>query len=261
MSHNPLISMEKPQCVLLHGFGIDSRVWAPFAKLLSKRFQVHLIDLPGYGDNKEQAIETWQCEELADFVLSRAPAKALWIGWSLGGMLATFIAAHHPHRVSGLITIASNPKLVANEEWPHAMSQHDFENFAENLHQAYEQTLQRFLMLNCLGNEKVYSQLRQIKALAKNKPHQQSLLHGMSLLQRLDVRPLLGSIRCPVRQIFGERDKLVPQLVAQKIQWLYPGMKSTIIPKAGHAPFLSHPTDTYAEVEEFYDTHIRHAHH
>jgi len=36
--------------------------------------------------------------------------QAIWVGWSLGGLVATHMALHHADYVSKLVTVASSPK-------------------------------------------------------------------------------------------------------------------------------------------------------
>ena len=38
--------------MLLHGWGMDSRIWGDFAEALSAHFSLFIIDLPGLGQSK-----------------------------------------------------------------------------------------------------------------------------------------------------------------------------------------------------------------
>ena len=55
---------------------------------------------------------------MAEVVLRQAPDKAIWLGWSLGGLVASQIALTHPERVLALVTVASSPCFSARDEWP-----------------------------------------------------------------------------------------------------------------------------------------------
>lgn len=54
---------------------------------------------------------------MAEAVLQQAPDKAIWLGWSLGGLVASQIALTHPERVQALVTVASSPCFSARDEW------------------------------------------------------------------------------------------------------------------------------------------------
>lgn len=102
--------------VMLHGWGVNSAVFTALPNLLPQ-YRFHFVDLPGFGDSDVVAgdINDW----LARIVAS-VPTPAIWIGWSLGGLVATLAALKYPQYVSALCTIASSPCFMArdNEAWP-----------------------------------------------------------------------------------------------------------------------------------------------
>lgn len=95
--------------VLLHGWGLNAEVWRYTAERLAPHFCLHLVDLPGYGRSENFGAMT--LAEMAEIVLDGAPEKASWLGWSLGGLVASQVALSAPQRVEKLITVASSPCL------------------------------------------------------------------------------------------------------------------------------------------------------
>lgn len=93
----------------LHGHPGSGRCMSVFTKHLSRRFQTLAPDLRGYGSSRVQQNFTMtdhliDLEALLDcFHIDRY----LVLGWSLGGILAMELAFRYPHRVSGLILIAT----------------------------------------------------------------------------------------------------------------------------------------------------------
>jgi pimeloyl-ACP methyl ester carboxylesterase len=80
-----------PALVLLHGFGIDSRVWKPQIKSLSSRFTIIAWDAPGAGHSSDPppsfGLNDWAtC--LATLLDSVGIKKAHILGLSWGGILA-----------------------------------------------------------------------------------------------------------------------------------------------------------------------------
>ena len=108
-----------PPLVLLHGWGWHSGIWEPIAPYLSQYYQLFLIDLPGCGQSPLifQDDKDYTCENLAAAFFEVVPAEATWLGWSLGGMLAWWIAIHFPRKVTRLITVATSPKFLSEKEW------------------------------------------------------------------------------------------------------------------------------------------------
>ncbi|VFS85722.1 Pimelyl-[acyl-carrier protein] methyl ester esterase [Raoultella planticola] len=96
--------------------GLNARVWDCVTPELASHFTLHLVDLPGYG--RSSGFGALSLEEMAQQVLSQAPEQAIWLGWSLGGLVASQIALQHPGRVQALVTVASSPCFGADGDWP-----------------------------------------------------------------------------------------------------------------------------------------------
>lgn len=83
---------------------------------LASHFTLHLVDLPGYG--RSGGFGAMSLEEMAQRVLENAPERAIWLGWSLGGLVASQVALSHPDRVQALVTVASSPALALTTAGP-----------------------------------------------------------------------------------------------------------------------------------------------
>ncbi|MBU5567469.1 alpha/beta fold hydrolase, partial [Escherichia sp. S69_ASV_4] len=70
--------------VLLHGWGLNAEVWRCIDEELSSHFTLHLVDLPGFG--RSRGFGALSLADMAEAVLQQAPDKAIWLGWSLGGV-------------------------------------------------------------------------------------------------------------------------------------------------------------------------------
>ena len=103
--------------ILLHGWGMGSPFLIPLAKSLSESYQVYLIDLPGYGGNFSGTFPD-NLDEFCEELLETLPSKAIWGGWSMGGLIAQKIACRYPDRVLALITLNSSPAFMEKESWP-----------------------------------------------------------------------------------------------------------------------------------------------
>ena len=73
--------------VLLHGWGLNAEVWRCIDEELSSHFTLHLVDLPGFG--RSRGFGAMSLADMAEAVLRQAPDKAIWLGWSLGGLVAS----------------------------------------------------------------------------------------------------------------------------------------------------------------------------
>lgn len=96
----------KGTLVLLHGLGGSAEDWAPAAKLLSKDFTVHALDLPGSAGGPRTG-KGYETEPLARWVLEKiGKAPVFLAGHSLGGRVAGEVAALAPARVRALALVS-----------------------------------------------------------------------------------------------------------------------------------------------------------
>ncbi len=95
-----------PPLVLLHGLGRRWQVFMPVIPALSLRWHIFAPDLRGHGKSSRVARGyhgPQYSEDIACLLLERVAAPAVLFGHSLGGMLAMWVASHHPELVRALI--------------------------------------------------------------------------------------------------------------------------------------------------------------
>ncbi len=239
------------ELVMLHGWGMNSSVWSDFAHQLAADYRVTLIDLPGHGHSPyhgQQSLSGW-----AEACLAVAPVRAVWLGWSLGSMVALQAAHLAPQRVAGVMVVAGMPRFVQGKDWPHAMAPRTLDLFIQALGEDHGRTLERFLALQMLGSDLAQETLRRLKTRLRERPdpHPEALETGLDLLKSADLRPSLGELACPTAWLYGDRDTLAPAKASQLLpDWLSP-VETGVIPGAAHTPFLSHPTETRRAVRRF----------
>ncbi len=246
------VSGSGPALVLVHGWGMNSRVWDSVRESLGQRYQLHLVNLPGHGGSGFDASNT-DINAWSEAVLDAVPAAAVWIGWSLGGLVALNAALMKPAAVSSLILLASTPKFVQQRGWRCAMPVSVFDEFYRALSVNVHRTLMRFLSLQIQQSDHGRETLSQLKAgLALLPEAQQGALQaGLALLRDTDLRAQLSALQCPVLWLLGERDTLVPLALKAALEDLHPQASIEIISRAGHAPMLSHPQQSLQLIGEF----------
>jgi len=228
--------------ILLHGWGFQHQVWNALSIQLESDYQIYAIDLPGYGQSP--SLLEADLDGLTDVLAEQLP-EGVWLGWSLGGLLAMNMALRHPQKVQGLYLVGSTPRFVQAENWPHAMDERVWQRFAEQLQNDWFNTLQRFLALQVKGDEQARYLLRSLRRhfTPDSAPNPEVLLQGLQLLRDTDLRCRVSALQCPTCVALGEHDALVPVSVAE--DWRYLWSQDTpldikIFPKAAHMPFASH---------------------
>jgi pimeloyl-ACP methyl ester carboxylesterase len=96
--------------VLVHGLGGTIENWRALAPALASRHRVLVPDLPGHGGSSLLS-EAPDVDALANAVLELADAEeirgAVWVGHSLGGLVALRAAVLRPDIVRGLVLAAA----------------------------------------------------------------------------------------------------------------------------------------------------------
>ncbi len=222
------------------------------AEELSSNYRVTIIELPGHG-HSPYAEELRSLQDWAEACLSIAPEQAIWIGWSLGGMVGTQAALCAPQRVSKLVLVASTPCFIQTDGWPHAVVRGSLSSFAATLHSDPQKTLERFLALQVRGSTEAKSTLQRLRQDLSHRPipHPGALKQGLHLLRETDLRQQLPQLQCPTLWLLGGRDTLTPASVADDIYQLLPTAEIELLPGAGHAPFLSHRAESMAALKNF----------
>jgi pimeloyl-[acyl-carrier protein] methyl ester esterase len=170
------ISGSGPTLVLLHGWGLNVRVWDGLAAALRDRFRIIAVDLPGHGRSAwlpERSSLEEQAAQVHETIAGIASDYSL-LGWSLGGQIALQLAAaqhaagdrHAPLAASleRLVLIAATPRLVAAPDWPHGAPPERLTAQAAGLRTDYRRTVSDFLELQVRGSAGGAEALERLRA-------------------------------------------------------------------------------------------------
>jgi pimeloyl-[acyl-carrier protein] methyl ester esterase len=237
------------QILMIHGWGMNSGVWSDSAARLERAYPEHLIravDLPGYGYSAGYELDHYTAHALAGSLLPLLEDKhTTIIAWSMGGLVALDLLCEPNVVIERLILVSSTPRFVQANDWSNAVEAQVFESFCQSLSEDHEATLERFLAIQALGSRTAREDIKtlQRQLFKRGKPDLIALKKGLELLLNEDKRAQLsGSTEVPIHLIVGKLDTLVKykgqQLLAQQ-----DNISLSVIPAAGHAPFISHPEE------------------
>ncbi len=239
-----------PDLVLIHGWAMHGGVFAPLVRQLRERFRLHLVDLPGHGFSRDDTTPL-EPPRIAEVLLAQLP-RAVWLGWSFGGLVALHVALARPQALRGLVMMSSSPCFVTAPDWPHGVALEVFAQFEAGLRHDYAATIERFLALEAMGSDDAQSELRELKAqvFARGEPAVAALEQGLRILETADLRARVHELAMPNLWIAGRRDRLVP---ASALRWAaQQNPQSHFVEIAsGHAPFVSQAADVAAAIAEF----------
>jgi pimeloyl-[acyl-carrier protein] methyl ester esterase len=233
--------------VFIHGWGLNSGVWRPLCEKLATQYQVITVDLPGFGLNVDHSISPYSLTKASKLIEQTITQPAIYIGWSLGGLIATKIAITAPEKVQALVTIASSPCFLekkhdnAVNHWS-GIKAKVLNSFHQQLAQDIEKTLDGFLKIQAMGSPHIRQDIKLLRELIMQYPipNQQTLEQSLHLLSSEDLRTELAQITMPFLRLYGRLDSLVPKSAIKQINQLSPNSEHYIFEQASHAPFISH---------------------
>ena len=247
----PATGSARQELVLLHGWGSSREIWRPLLARLRPWANITLLDLP-----IAPHLGAAQCGDdtagMLRAILAAAPPRAVYLGWSLGGQLATLLAARHGDRVAALVTLCSNPRFQAGPDWP-GMSPEAFARFAADLDRDAKTGLRRFAGLQVLGAARPRRLLRELPAPVGGETTA-GLARGLDWLRTLDTREALQRLRVPQLHLFCAGDALVPPSCVPALADLLdrlPGAGVEVLAADCHAAPLSSPDPVAAAVLAF----------
>ena len=225
--------------VLIHGWAMHGGVFAPLVDALAGRCTLYVVDLPGHGHSRHCGLplEPAACAR----AIAAATPPAVWLGWSLGGLVALTAALEQPARVRALAMLCATPRFVRAADWPHGADPALVRRLAQDLETDYHATIERFLALEAMGSEDPRAELRRLRGevFVRGEPEPRVLQEGIRLLEDTDLRPALAGLVQPSAWLAGRRDRLVHP-AAMRWSAQASGGRFDEIAHAGHAPFLGH---------------------
>jgi pimeloyl-[acyl-carrier protein] methyl ester esterase len=215
--------------VLLAGWGCDARIWQPLAGLWPDEIDVNSPDWPGYA-RRPALDDPTDLGNLARAMADDLPEDAIWVGWSLGGLLATALLDHLP-APSALVLLSVGPRFCL----PEGISPRELDAFRRAFERAPDATRRHFLRWQLQGEPAPRAAYRRLLDLLGPEPcaDRSTLAAGLAQLAGLDNRNLLAAPPCPLWRLAGAHDPLLAPT------WRESADHS--LENAGHCPMLGQP--------------------
>lgn len=219
----------------LHGWGGAIKSFLPVAQALAPHgFQVHLLDLPGFGTSALPP-QTWGVADYVHFVLAYLNTNQLSrvdvLGHSFGGRISLMLAADHPERVHKMVlanaaglrtppTLTQSLRQVVARGMRHAL---DMVGMSQLRAQLQEQYNQRFASEDYLSAG----------------PLRETFLRVIEQ----DLSDYAARIQAPTVLVWGDHDQDTPLWQGRRLEQIIPDAGLIVFRGAGHFSYLERLDD------------------
>ena len=243
--------------VFLHGGCAHAGWWEHTGHALADRYHSIAIDLRGHGDSQHPHPPAYHIDDYAADVTAFVDALG-WshfhlVGHSLGGMIATAVAAQVPQRLKSLVLVDTQVRISSAS----ARYMMRLRHFPQPMYRDRAQALARFRLLPVQTNA-APELLRRIAAGGiRQQPDgrwtlkfdRESLAHA----QPQDLSPVLRTLSCPLLIIRGAQSTVVPADRFAALLASLPAARGIEIPDAHHHVMLDNPPEFERVLRTFLD--------
>lgn len=215
--------------VLLSGWGCDARLWQALDKHWPDNLEIMSPDWPGYGE-RTALDDPASLDALAEAMSDDLPRDAVWVGWSLGGLLA-----------GALLDRLAPPRALVllgmGERFPHpeGVNEATLAQFRKAFQRDPVATHAHFMRWQLGGEPSPRDAHRLLRSLLGDETSVDTvtLAAGLAQLAEIDNTARLVKPPCPVHRLAGEADPLLAPAVREQADYR--------LPEAGHCPLISQP--------------------
>jgi 3-oxoadipate enol-lactonase len=233
-----------PVVVLGPSLGTSLEMWDAQIPALTERWQVLRYDLRGHG-NSPAPDGPYTIADLAQDVLALLDqlriSRVAFCGVSLGGAIGTWLAVHHPDRLSALVLCCTAARFGEPEAW------HDraYRVRTEGSDWLAEPTTQRWFT----GGFPTSSPTEVHRLLMMLRGVQTEGYAGCcDALAGFDLRSRLREIRIPTLVIAGADDPATPVTMSRELAHGIPDADLVVVPDAAHLANVEQPSAVTAAI-------------
>lgn len=218
--------------VLLHGWGSNIKLFANLIDLLSRKYTVVAMDMPGFGESQEPP-SAWCVDDYVNFVIDFLKdyntKQIMLLGHSFGGRVIIKLNSRKdlPFEVTKVILVDSAGIL------PPKSNKKSFRTYYYKAGKAFlSNKLVQKIAPDALEN------FRKKMGSADYAAASPLMRQVLVKVVNEDLEPLLPNIKCPTLLVWGVNDTATPLSDGEKMEKLIPDAGLVKLENAGHYSFL-----------------------
>jgi pimeloyl-ACP methyl ester carboxylesterase len=185
--------------------------------------------------------------DIARRLLVDAPPRFALLGLSMGGYVAFEVLRQAPERIVKLVLLdtTARPDLPEQTE----QRQRQIEMARNGRFSGISDLLFPRFVAPSRHDDKALKDV--VRAMAAAVGPEAFVRQQTAIMNRIDSRPTLATIRCPTLVLVGEQDALTPPDRAAEIAAGIPGARRFVVPDCGHLSTLEQPKAVTRALTEF----------
>lgn len=245
-----------PTLVFSHALGLDHTMWDSVAATFSATNPVLTYDHRGHGQDQTLFHDPgarWALDDLVDdaarLIRTQTQGPVVFIGLSMGGMVAQGLAIQHPELLRAVVlahTVAQYAE-PAREAW----IQRAKTVRAQGMAGVVDAVVARYLGEEFRAAHPLAEARLRAKLLTNNP---QAYANSCEALATLDWLPQLHQVRCPVLVVAGRHDLGAPVAEAQRIAAALPQAQLAVLEHSAHLSTVEEPRALSALIRQFLNT-------
>ncbi len=247
MTHSP------KNVYLIHGWAANRHIFDDLTPRLPANWHIRALNLPGHGDAPFNG--GFDVADAADAFAEQISEPAYLVGWSLGGLVALYLAHRHPEKVRALCLTASFARFQAAPDYPEGLSNPALAKMIVLFEQDYHKYMKQFLQLQFLYAKDQHPVLEKVLPDIVKHGAPAAMQAELDAVADADARAFLPHIHAPTLLIFGAKDSITPPRMGEYLHRHLPQSELHIIEKAAHAPFLTQAGEFARLLADFVETH------
>ncbi len=226
-----------PPIVLINSLGTDLRMWNPQVAALTNSFRVLRYDIRGHGQSGVSdaalTIERLGLDLLA-LLDELSIVRAHFCGLSLGGVIALWLAVHHPERIERAVFANTAARIGTVQGWNARIDAVQVGGMAA----VRGAVVARFLSDGFRARHPEMAHWIGDMLEATNPV---GYIAACIALRDADLGPLVHKIRVPSLIIAGALDEATPPAQAEELHKAIRGSEQIIFPEVAHLSNVEQP--------------------